>query len=109
MPSNSRPAASRARKCDDAGMAVVAEPDERKRCAHEVGCEPFSGGTVACTDALSLVGGKAGAMKAVQDVQGGLADPAAGEIERENRAVGTSFSIRTAAGEAGVDRLSLSA
>jgi hypothetical protein len=46
---------------------------------NEVGCEPFAGGAVASGHALSLVGGEARMVKAVQDLQGGLADSAAGE------------------------------
>jgi len=42
-------------------------------------CEAFAGRAVARGDALPLVGGKAGMVKAVQDVQGGLADSVAGE------------------------------
>jgi hypothetical protein len=55
------------------------EPGERKRCVDKVRCEAFAGGAVACGHTLSLVGGKAGMVKAVQNVKGGLADPAAGE------------------------------
>ena len=62
-----------------AGVAVVVEPGERKGRINQVGCEPFAGGAVACRDALSLVGGKAGMVKAVEDVAGGLVDSAAGE------------------------------
>jgi hypothetical protein len=64
---------------DDAGGAVIVEPGKRKGCVDKVRCEPFAGGAVACDHTLSLVGGKAGMVKAVQNVQGGLADPAAGE------------------------------
>jgi hypothetical protein len=64
---------------DDAGVAVVVEPGERKRCVDEVGCEPFPGGAVACREALSLAGGEARMAKAVEDVEAGLADSAAGE------------------------------
>ena len=64
---------------DDAGGAVIVEPGERKGCVDQVRCQPFAGGAVACDHTRSLVGGKAGMVKAVQNVQGGLADPAAGE------------------------------
>ena len=75
------------------------EPCEEIRCVNKVGCEPFAGCAVARGHTLSLVGGEARMVKAVEDIQGSLADSAAGEIERENRAVGTSFSIRTTAAE----------
>jgi len=42
--------------------------------------EAFAGGAVAWGDALSLVSGKAGMVKTVQNVKGGLADAAAGVI-----------------------------
>jgi hypothetical protein len=46
---------------------------------NEVGCEPFPGCAVDSRDAFSLVGGKAGVVEAVEDVDGGLADSAGGE------------------------------
>jgi hypothetical protein len=64
---------------DDAAVLIVMEAGERKRRVNQVGSEPFAGGAVACRDALSLVGGKAGMVKAVEDVDGGLADLAGGE------------------------------
>ena len=41
--------------------------------------EPLPGAAVACREALSFVGGKAGMVEVVQDVQGGLAGAAAAE------------------------------
>ncbi len=64
---------------DDPGVAVVMEAGERKGGVNEVGSEPFASGAVVSRDAFSLVGGKAGMVKAVEDVDGGLADSAAGE------------------------------
>ena len=51
-------------------------------------CKAFAGGPVLRVNALSLVGGKAGMVKAVQDVEGGLADPAA---SKEVCSIGRSF------------------
>lgn len=64
---------------DDVGVAVIVEPGERKGCVDEVRCEPFAGDAVACDHTLSLIGGKAGMVKVVQNVQGGLANAAAGQ------------------------------
>ncbi len=55
------------------------EAGEGKRRVDEVGGEPFRGGAVACRDAVSLVSGEARMVKAVENVQGGLADSAASE------------------------------
>jgi hypothetical protein len=46
---------------------------------NQVGSEAFTGGAVARGNAFSLVGGKAGMVKAVEDVDGGLAEAAGGE------------------------------
>ena len=40
---------------DDAGIAVVADPGERKRCVNEVGCEPAGG---VCTPYPTACGGE---------------------------------------------------
>ena len=64
---------------DDAGVPVVMEAGERKGGVNQVGSEPFAGGAVAGGDAFSLVGGKAVMVKAVEDVDGGLADSSGGE------------------------------
>ena len=70
---------------DNSSVPVVMEAGERKGGVNEVGCEPFpSGGAVVCRDALSLVGGKAGMVKAVEDVDGGLADSSGGEQVFDN-------------------------
>lgn len=55
------------------------EAGQIKRGVNEVGCEPFPDGAVACRHALSFVCRKAGMVKAVEDVDGGLADSASGE------------------------------
>ena len=55
------------------------EAGESKGGVNEVGSEPFPGCAVGGRDAFSLVGGKAGMVKAVEDVDGGLADSAGGE------------------------------
>jgi hypothetical protein len=52
---------------------------ERKGGVNQIGGEPFPRGAVACRDAFSLVGGKAGMVKAVEDVDGGLPDSTGGE------------------------------
>jgi hypothetical protein len=65
--------------CDDAGVSVVMEAGERKGGVNQIGGEPFPRGTVAYRDAFSLVGRKAGMVKSVEDVDGGLADSAGGE------------------------------
>jgi hypothetical protein len=64
---------------DDAGVSIIMEPGERKGGVNEVGCEPFASGAVVCRDAFSLVSGKAGMVKAVEDVDGGLPDSTGGE------------------------------
>jgi len=64
---------------DDAGVLIVMEAGERKGGVNEIGSEPFAGGAVACGNAFSLVGGKAGMVKAVEDVDGGLAYSAGGK------------------------------
>jgi len=40
-------------------------------------CEPFAGGAVRGGDTLSFEGGKSWMVKAVEDIEGGLANPAA--------------------------------
>jgi hypothetical protein len=64
---------------DDASVAVVVESCEGKRGVNEVRGKPFPRGAVFRGDALSLVGRKTRMVKAVEDVQGGLADTAATE------------------------------
>ncbi len=64
---------------NDAGVAVVVEPGERKGGVNQIGGEPLPGGAVSCRHALSFVGGKAGMVKAVEDVDGGLGEAAGGE------------------------------
>jgi hypothetical protein len=48
------------------------EAGERKGGVNEVGCESLPSGAVVCRDAISLVGGKAGMVEAVEEVDGGL-------------------------------------
>jgi len=53
------------------------QPGKRKRSVNYIRCKAFAGGAVGGGDTLSFIGGKAGMVKAVQDVEGGLADAAA--------------------------------
>jgi hypothetical protein len=48
------------------------ETGEREGDVNEVGCEPFAGGAVRCGNNFSLIGGKVGMGKAVEEVDGGL-------------------------------------
>jgi len=64
---------------DEAGVPVVMEAGERKGGVNEVGSEPFPGSAIGGRDAISLVGGKAGMVEAVKDIDGGLADTVGGE------------------------------
>jgi hypothetical protein len=61
---------------DDAGIAIVVPPGERKGCVDNVRCEPFAGGAVVRTDTVSLICRKSGGtsrlqemVKTVEDVQ----------------------------------------
>ena len=62
-----------------AGVPVVMEAGERKGGGNEVGSEAFAGGAVFGRDAFFFVGGKAGMVTAIEDVDCGLADSAGGE------------------------------
>jgi len=77
---------------DDAGVSVVMEAGERKGGVNEVGSEAFPSGAVVCRDAISLVGGKAGMVEAVEDVDGGLADAVGGEITGGRAVINGTFT-----------------
>ena len=64
---------------DGSGVSIVMEAGEREGGVNQVGSKPFAGGAVARGNAFSLVGGEAGMVKAVEDVDGGLAEAAGGE------------------------------
>jgi len=64
---------------EGSGVSIVMEAGEREGGVNQVGSEAFTGGAVARGNAFSLVGGKAGMVKAVEDVDGGLAEAAGGE------------------------------
>ena len=60
-------------------LRLGVEAGERKGRVNQIGCEAFAGGAVFGRHALAFVGGKAGMVKAVEDLNGGLADAAGGE------------------------------
>lgn len=61
---------------DDAGVAVVVQAGKRERRVNYIRNKSFAGEAVGGGNTLSFVGGKARMVKTVQDVEGGLADPA---------------------------------
>lgn len=66
-------------RCDDAGLAVLVEPSQGKRRGGRGRRRGVRGRAVPGGDTFSFVGGRPRMMKAVDDVQVGLADSAASE------------------------------
>jgi len=64
---------------DNAGVTVVMEAVERKGSVKLIRCKAFPGGAVVRRYAIAFVCGKAGMVKAVEDVDSSLVDSAGGE------------------------------